>query len=47
MESLVLSIAAACLAYLISEINTLQKQVQRISVQIAVLETLIPKRKDD
>lgn len=47
METLFMALASACLAYLISEINVLQKSMQSVLIKIAVLESLLPKRRDD
>lgn len=51
MSDIVLLIASTfvsgCLAYLISEINQIQKNLQRLNITVAVLESKLPKRKDD
>lgn len=47
MEVVLSSLVCGCLAYLISEINGLQKNVQKILIQIAILEAMVPKRRDD
>lgn len=45
MEIITTAIVAACLAYMISEINVLQKNMQRILIDIAVLQSLIPNKR--
>lgn len=47
MEQIFIIVASACLAYMISEINILQKSMQTVLIKIAVLESLLPKRRDD
>lgn len=40
-------LVSACLAYLIGEVNQIQKDLHALLVKVAVLETTLPKRKTD
>jgi len=48
MEVLLAALVGACLAYLINEINQMQKDLKRLLIDVAVLNSLIHgKRKGD
>jgi hypothetical protein len=47
MELIMGGLISACLAYLIGEINQVQKDLKAVLIKVAVLELTMPQRKED